>query len=130
MTTDLTMLVFTALLTLVLAFPPVIALVLSQGLGVAAGNRDEGLELPVWAGRASRAHRNALENLPIFATLVLVVHVTGVSSEATAQGAMLFFWARAAHAAIYIAGIPFLRTGAFGVSLVGLGMIAQAIFAM
>jgi len=127
MSTDLTMLVYTALLTLVLAFPPVIGLMLSKGLAVAAGNRDEASDLPAWAGRALRAHRNTLENLAIFAALVLVAHVSGVSNEATAEGAVLFFWARVGHAVIYIAGIPYLRTAAFGVSLLGLGMIARAI---
>ena len=120
MSTDLTMLAYTALLTVVLAFPPVIALILAKGLAFAAGNRDAPSELPDWAERAGRAQRNMLENLPVFAALVLVAHVAGVSNETTAFGATLFFWARVAHALIYIAGIPWLRTAAFGVSLVGL----------
>ncbi len=127
MSTDLQMLVFTALLTFALAFPPVVALMLTHGFAAAAGNRDADLALPAWAGRARRAHRNLLENLPIFAVLVLVAHVAGKSNEATAFGATLFFWSRVAHAAIYIAGIPHLRTLAFAVSIVGLMRIVTAI---
>ena len=127
MSTDLTMLAYTALLTVVLAFPPVIALVLAKGLPFAAGNRDAPFELPDWADRAGRAQRNMLENFPVFAALVLIAHAAGVSNENTAFGAMLFFWGRVAHAVIYIAGIPWLRSAAFGVSLIGLLRIAREI---
>ena len=48
----------------------------------------------------------------------------GISSEATAWGAQLFFWARVAHAAIYIAGIPYVRALAFVASLSGMFDIA------
>ncbi len=124
MTTELSMLVYSALLTLLLAFPATTALILTKGLPFAAGNRDEPYELPAWAGRASRAHRNALENLPIFAALVLAAHISGATNDSTALGATLFFWSRVAHAAIYIAGVPWLRTAAFAGSLVGMLMIA------
>ncbi len=120
MSTDLSMLAYTAILTFALAFPPAIALILAKGLPFAAGNRDEPYELPVWADRAGRAHRNMLENLPIFAALVLIANAAGASNEITAFGATLFFWARVAHAIIYIAGIPWLRTVAFVASLSGL----------
>ena len=41
----------------------------------------------------------------------------------TALGAQLFFWARLAYAAIYLAGIPWLRTGAWTISVIGLILI-------
>ena len=44
-----------------------------------------------------------------------------------AWGALLFFWARVAHAVVFIAGIPILRTLAFVVSVVGMAMIFIAI---
>ena len=127
MTTDLTMLVYSALLTLVLAFPRVVALIMAKGLPIAAGNRDVDYPLSDWAERAGRAHRNMVENLPVFAALVLVAHVAGASNESTALGATLFFWARVAHAVIYVAGIVYLRTAAFGVGLIGLLMIVSQI---
>jgi uncharacterized MAPEG superfamily protein len=127
MTTDLTMLAYSALLTLVLAFPGTIALILQKGLPFAAGNRDEPYELAEWAERATRAHRNMVENLAIFASLVLVAQVAGIANETTALGATLFLWGRVAHAIVYIAGIPWVRTAAFALSLVGLLMIAGEI---
>lgn len=123
MTTDLTMLTFSALLTALLALPGTVALVLEKGLPYAAGNRDEPIDLSPWAERALRAHRNALENLPVFAAFVLVAAVSGAANETTALGATLYFWARVVHAVVYIAGVPWVRTGAFAVSLVGLFMI-------
>jgi uncharacterized MAPEG superfamily protein len=76
-----------------------------------------------WAGRAVRAHRNMLESLVLFAVLVLVAQVAGVSNAMTVLGAQLFFWGRVAHAIFYIAGIPWLRTAAWAVSVAGLILI-------
>ncbi len=127
MTTELSMLVYSALLTVLLALPSTIALVLTKGLPFAAGNRDEDYELPAWGGRAARAHRNMAENLPVFAALVLAAHISGATNDTTALGATLFFWSRIAHAATYLAGIPWLRTVAFLGALAGMLTIAGQI---
>ena len=123
MSTDLQMLVLASLLTLALAVPPVIALMMTRGFAYAAGNRDEQGSLPSWWRRAVRTHRNMLENLPPFAALVLAAHFADASGPATAAGATLFLWARVAHAALYLAGVPYLRTLAFAASIVGMVMI-------
>jgi uncharacterized MAPEG superfamily protein len=124
MTTDLWMLVWTGLLCLLL---PTVYLVgrssVPGGLGWGFGNRDTPLEVAPWAGRAIRAHLNLVENLAPFAILVLVAHVAGKANATTAQGATLFFWGRVAHAAVYVAGIPYLRTAAFFVGTIGELMI-------
>ncbi|MCP4035907.1 MAG: MAPEG family protein [bacterium] len=127
MTTELNMLALSALLSIVLGFPGVIALIMTKGLPFAAGNRDAPYELPDWGNRAKRAHMNMVENLPVFAALVLAAQVSGATNDTTALGATLFFWGRLAHAACYLAGIAWVRTGAFGVSLIGMVMIAGAI---
>ena len=57
------------------------------------------------------------------AALVLVAHAAGVSNAMTVLGAQLFLWARAAFAVIYIIGIPYLRTAAWTVAVVGLVLI-------
>ena len=49
--------------------------------------------LPTWARRAKRAHLNLVENLPVFATAVIVAHLAGAANETTAMAAATFFWA-------------------------------------
>lgn len=72
-----------------------------------------------WAGRAMRAHLNAVENLVVFAPLVLAVHTAGVADTTTAAACQVYFWARAAHYAVSLAGLPIVpRTIAF---LAGVG---------
>jgi uncharacterized MAPEG superfamily protein len=114
MTTDLMMLVCTALLCLSI---PVVYLTgefqTPGGLEWGIGNRAEPLKLPEWAARAKRAHLNLIENLAPFAILVLVAHVSGKANGMTALGAEIFFWARVAHAAVYTAGLTGVRTAVF-----------------
>lgn len=124
MTTELQMLALSALLTLGLALPPLVALIAKRGLAYAAGNRGEAVTLAPWGDRAARAHRNMLENLAPFAALVLAAQVAGVSNEATALGATLFFAGRVGHAVTYLLGVPYLRTVAFVVSIGGMLDIA------
>ena len=93
------------------------------GLGTLAGNREGMKEIGGWTGRALRAHRNMLESLVLFAALVLVAKVAGKTDAQTALGAQMFLWARLAYAVIYVAGLPWIRTGAWVVSIVGLVMI-------
>jgi uncharacterized MAPEG superfamily protein len=88
-----------------------------------AGNREPPLEGKGWVGRAQRAHRNMLESLVPFAALVLIVNAAAVSNEATVLGAKLFLYGRIAYALIYLAGIPWVRTVAWTVSLFGMLMI-------
>jgi uncharacterized MAPEG superfamily protein len=119
-TTDLTMLVLSAVLCLLI--PGVYGFGRTRVPGGNAwglGNRETPFEVPPWVARAQRAHLNLVENLAPFAALVLAAHVTLASSELTALGASIFFGARVAHAISYIAGIIYLRTLMFLVSLVG-----------
>lgn len=66
-----------------------------------------------WAYRLANAHRNAIENLVVFAPLAIIVHILGVGTALTAMAAAVFFYARVAHAVIYTFGIPLFRTIAF-----------------
>ena len=101
---------------------------LQVGLPALAGNREGLPPCTGWAGRAYRAHHNMLESLVLFAALVLVAVVTDRTNATTLLGAQLFFWARLAYAAVYLAGIPWLRTGVWLVSVVGLGLIFFQLF--
>ncbi|MFL6548166.1 MAG: MAPEG family protein [Povalibacter sp.] len=68
-----------------------------------------------WAYRLASAHRNAVENLVVFAPLAISIHVLEIGNAATAMAAGVFFWARASHAVIYTLGVPLLRTVAFAI---------------
>src|SRR5262245_8132763 len=96
---------------------------LQVGLPALAGNREGLATCTGWAGRAYRAHHNMLENLVLFAALVLIAVATNKTNATTLLGAQLFFWARLVYAAVYLAGIPWLRTGVWLVSVIGLVLI-------
>jgi uncharacterized MAPEG superfamily protein len=123
MTPEMTYLVWAAVLTFVQCLIAVMAAQQQLGLPRLAGNREGLPEVKGWAGRAARAHRNMLESLVLFAVLVLVAQIAGVRNGMTLLGAELFFWARVAYAVVYIAGIPWLRTVAWSVSIAGLALI-------
>lgn len=114
MTPDLDYLAYTALLTAVLWIPFIVGQVRANGFMTAENYKDPTPRpVPLWAQRANRAHINAVEGFAPFAALVLIAHVSGNASAMTAIWAMVFFWARIAHAVIYMLGIPYLRTVSF-----------------
>lgn len=123
MTLELRLLAWSVVLTLVQMFVAGAGGIQQIGLQPLAGNRENLPPLEGWAGRAARAHRNMLENLVLFAALVLTAQIAGRTGAMTALGAQLFFWGRLAYAPIYVIGIPWLRTAAFAVSLAGLVMM-------
>lgn len=123
MSVELSLLVWSVALTFIQMLVAVSGATLQVGLPMLAGNRDNMPEITGWAGRAQRAHRNMLESLVLFAVVVLAVQVLGKNSAMTVLGAQLFFWGRLAYAAIYLAGLPWLRTGAWFVSVIGLVLI-------
>ena len=120
---ELTLLVWAAVLTLVQAVVAVQGALMQVGLPMLAGNRDGLPEIKGWGGRAARAHRNMLENLVLFAILVLVAVVAGRTNAMTLLGAQIFLCARVVYALVYMAGIPWLRTAVWGISVIGLAMI-------
>ncbi len=123
MTPELSMLVWAVALTFAQMLVAASGATMQVGLPKLAGNREDVQPCTGWAGRAQRAHRNMLESLVLFAALVLAAHAAGVSSSMTVLGAQLFFWGRLAYAVVYVAGIPWLRTGVWAVSIVGLVLI-------
>src|SRR5262249_26463215 len=102
MSLDLKLLVWSVVLTIVQCVIAVFGSMLQLDLPTLAGNRDNFPTIDDWAGRAERAHRNMLENLVLFAALVLVAHVAGRANAMTALGAQLFFWAGLAYLPIYL----------------------------
>ena len=123
MSPDLRLLLWTLVLTFVQVIVAVLAAQAQVGLGMLAGNRDTVPPLTGLAGRTRRAHLNMLESLPLFIGLVLVAQIAGKTNGATLTGCALFFWGRLAHWLLYIIGIPWLRTIAWLVSVIGLIVI-------
>ena len=120
MTIDLWLLVATAILLPTLTIPVTFGRSRTKaGLQWGLGNRDTPYDVEPWVARANRAHLNLLENLPTFAALILVAHAAGKAGAFTVLGAEIFFAARVAHAAVYLAGWTVIRTAVFILSLAG-----------
>jgi len=124
MTTELYWLTLTALMTALFWLPYVLNRMVMTGLTLTlAGPAPDNNKLSSWAQRAACAHRNAIENLVIFATVVLTAHLLGISNPATKAAAAVYFVARLIHFIVYLAGIPLARTLAFAA-----GWVAQIVF--
>jgi uncharacterized MAPEG superfamily protein len=124
MSMDLKYLLFSVLLAFVQVLIAAASANQVVGLNTLAGNREGMADLTGFAGRARRAHLNMIENMVLFTALVLVAAVAGKANAMTAMGALIFFWARLIYAVIYLLGIPWLRTLAWAVSVIGMVMIA------
>jgi uncharacterized MAPEG superfamily protein len=120
---ELSLLVWSVALAFVQVLIAVQGATMQVGLATLAGNREGLPEMTGWAGRARRAQRNMIENLVPFAALVLAAVALGKTNNMTLLGAQIFFWARVAYTAVYIAGIPWLRTGVWFVSVIGMILI-------
>jgi uncharacterized MAPEG superfamily protein len=126
-TIELTMLVYSvALLVIVIAIQAT-AGILAQGLTAMAGSRDNLGEPSQFQSRSKRVAENHKEGLLIFAPLVLAAAAAGVSTEMTVLGAQLFFYSRVAHAIVYLAGWPWIRPLVWAVGLVGSLLILFAL---
>lgn len=115
MSTELTYLTYVALLTGLMWVPYVLNRISVDGLADSVGYPDNPKPLAAWAQRLKAAHYNAVENLVVFAALILVADAAGVSGEATQVCAATYFWARVVHAVAYTFAIPWVRTLAFAV---------------
>jgi len=114
MSTELKYLAFTAILTASLWIPYIICQVATNGfLGAENYVDPTPRPVPLWGKRADRTYMNAVETFAPFAALVILIQVTGKADAMTAFWAQSFFWLRVAHAVVYLAGIPVIRTVVF-----------------
>lgn len=122
---ELYWLVLTIILTALLWVPYILQLVVQLGpvqaiwdpTGAHPHDQD-------WALRAKRAHYNAVENLVVFAPLVILVAMTDVGTSLTQSAAAIYFFARLAHYILHVFAVPVLRTVVFVV-----GFVCQMILA-
>lgn len=114
MTTELNWLVLTILFTALLWLPYIVNRLLEQGIFTALWDPEGETATQVgWARRLMAAHGNAVENLIVFAPLVLIAHFLGISNSLTETAAVLYFASRVAHTIMFTFCIPVLRIIAF-----------------
>ena len=111
MSTELKYLALTALLTASLWIPYIVAQVTTNGTLKPQNYVDPTPRpVPLWGQRAHRVYLNAVETFAPFAALVIAVQLASKNDGMTAFWAISFFWVRAAHAVVFLAAIPFIRT--------------------
>jgi len=125
MTTEVLMLAATGGLVLLLTVIQGTRNVLVLGLPTAAGNQHDIAPWTGWNDRLNRAIRNLIEAIAIFAPIVIAVQISGLNNETTAMGAQIFVIARIAHAVVYTLGVPWVRTAAWFVGVVGIIMVGS-----
>lgn len=128
MTTELLHLLLSSVLLTVLWIPYIVGLVQSEGVDTPDTYRNlrQNPKLPIWVQRANRAHLNLVEQFAAFAGVVVVAHLSRVSTSATVLAATVFFWARIAHALIMLAGVGSFkaRTVSFTIAFASILVIA------
>jgi len=113
MTSELMSLTWVTALTAVMWMPYVLNMIAVRGLMDAVGYPEDPKPLSGWAAKMKAAHSNAVENLVVFAALVLIADAANVSNATTVLACQLYFWARLVHLLSYTFAIPFVRTIAF-----------------
>ncbi len=113
MKTELLYLACVATFTALLWIPYVLNRFAVCGIADTVGYPDNPKPLAPWAERLKRAHANAVENLVVFAALVLAAGALGIAGGVVATAAVVYFWARIVHALAYTFKVPWVRTLGF-----------------
>ncbi|TDJ36819.1 MAG: MAPEG family protein [Gammaproteobacteria bacterium] len=113
MTSELMSLSWVTALTAIMWMPYILNLIAVRGLIDAVGYPEDPKPLSPWAEKMKAAHSNAIENLVVFAALVLIANAADVSNATTVLACQLYFWARLVHLLSYTFAIPWVRTLAF-----------------
>ncbi len=119
LTAELYWLTLTVLMTALMWVPYIINRMLEQGIGSAIWDPQGVTKTKfAWAERMIRAHNNAVENLAIFAPLVLTLHLMHLNNELTALACMIYFYARLTHYIVFSLGLPMMRVLTFMVNVI------------
>lgn len=128
LSSELHSLTLVVIATTLMWIPYTVARIWRRGLWAALANPDPSYSPdPAWAERARRAHANAIENLAVFAPLVLTFAMLGASTPATVLAAKVYLGARLVHYVVYAVGIPVVRTLAFVVGVVATLVVAATV---
>jgi uncharacterized MAPEG superfamily protein len=129
MKAELMYLVWVTTVTALMWVPYILDRLMVWGLMDTVGYPDNPKPQSPWARRMKAAHANAIENLVIFAALVLAAQAAGISNSATVMACIVYFWARVAHFLAYIFRLPWVRTIAFTVGFFAQMTLAWQILA-
>lgn len=124
MKTELLYLAYITAFTGLLWVPYILDRMAVRGLIDTVGYPENPKPQSLWAQRLMKAHANAVENLVVFAALILLAQAAGITNTAIATSSVVYFWARVVHALAHTFGVPWVRTLAFLV-----GFFAQAVVA-
>jgi uncharacterized MAPEG superfamily protein len=128
---ELVWLVAISVITAAMWMPYVLESFVRRGIFATMGNpAPDAPPMSAWADRAKRAHLNAMDNLAIFAAVVLSAVLLDVTGGGVLTAVKIFVFARIAHYAIFVAGIPVARTAAFLVGFFATAYIAFAAMGM
>ena len=126
MNTELTVLAWGCILAIVHIFIAARFKTRQYGTKWNVGARDEELPPPQpIVGRLARAQANFFETFPVFAAAALIVSLAQMTNKWTAIGAWLWLGGRLVYLPLYAAGVPYLRTVAFLVSVVGIALVLR-----
>ena len=129
MTHELFWLILTIIMTGLLWVPIIVDRILVRGFEATVDNPGpNAIPQSPWAQRLMAAHTNAVENLVLFAPLVIVLHLLGISTGLTITACVLYFSSRLAHAVIYAWGVPLFRTLSFLASWAALIILVLSAF--
>ena len=116
MTSEMMSLSWVIALQLVMWVPYALNIISVRGLMDAVGYPADPKPMAGWAERMKAAHYNSVENLVVFAALVLIANAAGITNDTTVLACQVYFWARLAHLLFYTFAVPFGRTLAFAVA--------------
>jgi uncharacterized MAPEG superfamily protein len=126
---ELVYLTWVTLLTALLWLPYILDRLIVRGVPDTVGYPANPKAQSPWAQRLKAAHGNAVENLVVFAALVLVANALGISNGTIATAALVYFWARVVHVIAYTLAWPWVRTLAFAVGFAAQMAVAGQILA-
>jgi uncharacterized MAPEG superfamily protein len=102
---------------------------LQYGLQWAASSRDADMPpLRPVPSRLNRNFRNYMETFPLFTVAVVIAELEGIHNALTHWGAISYLGGRLAYTALYISGIPLIRSVFWNVAAFGMLALLAAPF--
>ncbi len=125
MTAELSVLLWSVVLLLLIIGIQATASLVSTGLPYAIGNQDVPAQgtPSMLSQRMRRILANFLQTYPVFIALAGLIAITQSSTETTVLGATIWIWARVAYIPAVLSGLPVIRSLVWAVSIIGLLMM-------